>query len=198
MYGFPVDRFGPMGRMHIYWKTKMSKAVKRMMIDELQQQLGDRRDLLVLDTSKMDAFSDNRFRLELVKKGVTLFTVKNSLARVALREKNIEADDRVFSGPSVLAWGCEDIVALAREMVKLSKKIEKLEIKGGAVDGQLVDSTGITDISKGPSRLELIGQISGLLLSPGRRLSGALIGPGGFLGGQIKAISEPEEGGDAA
>ncbi|MEZ5944015.1 MAG: 50S ribosomal protein L10 [Planctomycetaceae bacterium] len=176
----------------------MSKAVKSMMIDDLRDKLGDRRDLLVLDTSKMDAFSDNRLRLEMQKKGVTLFAVKNSLARVALKGNEIDTDGDVFAGPSVLAWGCEDIVALAREMVSQAKKIEKLEIKGGSVDGQLVDSKGVDAISKGPSRLELIGQISGLLLSPGRRLSGALLGPGGYLAGQIKAISEPEEGGDAA
>lgn len=176
----------------------MSKVVKRMMIDELRERLGGRRDLVVLDTSKMDAFSDNRLRLEMEKKGVTLFTVKNSLAKVAFRECNIEADGQVLAGPSTLAWGCEDIVALARELVRQAKRIEKLEIKGGSVDGQLVDSKAVDAISKGPGRLELIAQISGLLLSPGRRLSGALLGPGGYLNGQIKAISEPEEGGDAA
>ncbi|MCA9090986.1 MAG: 50S ribosomal protein L10 [Planctomycetaceae bacterium] len=176
----------------------MSKVVKRMMIDDLREKIGDRRDLLVLDTSKMDALSDNKLRMELRAKGITLCTVKNSLARVALREGDIETEGSVFAGPSVLAWGCEDVVALARELVSYAKKIEKFEIKGATVDGQLVDSKGVTAISKGPSRLELIGQISGLLLSPGAKLAGALLGPGGTIAGQLKAMSESEEGGDAA
>ena len=176
----------------------MSKVVKRLMIDALQERLGDRRDLVVLDTSKMDALSDNQLRLELQQKGITLYAVKNSLARVVFKEKGIDANSDVLAGPSVLAWGCEDVVALSREMVAYARKIEKLEIKGATVDGQMVDSQGVKDISKGPSRLELIGQISGLLLSPGAKLAGALLGPGGTISGQLKAMSESEEGGDAA
>lgn len=176
----------------------MSKQVKRMMIDELHKEVGDCRDLVVLDMSALDALSVNRLRLEFGQKGISLFSVKNSLAKVALREKGIQAEDPVFAGPSTLAWGCDDIVALSRELVSFARKNEKVSIKGGTVDGQLVDGKGVEDISKGPGRLELISQVAGLVLSPGRRLAGALLGPGGYLCGQVKAISEPEEGGDAA
>ena len=105
--------------------------------------------------------------------------------------------DQVLSGPSTLVWGGEDIVGLSREMADWAKKIDKIEISGGVVDGQGVNAREIVDISKGPSRLELIGQIAGLLLSPGARLAGALLGPGGTISGQLKALSEKDKGSDA-
>jgi len=176
----------------------MSKVVKRMMIDNIRQAIGDRRDLVVIDTSKMDAISDNQMRAELLAKGISLMTVKNTLASVALRECEIDPPEAALQGPSTLAWGGEDIVGLSREMADWAKKIEEFEIKGGTVDGQGVDSDGIKAISKGPSRLELIGQISGLLLSPGAQIAGAMLGPGGVLAGQFNAIADKEEGGDAA
>lgn len=176
----------------------MSKLVKEMMIDEIKSQLGDRRDLVILDTSKLDAITDNQMRLELRKKGINLLGVKNSLARLALKQNGIESPDGILEGPSTLVWGGEDIVGLSREMADWAKKIDKIEIKGGFVDGQGVNSQGVEEISKGPSRLELIGQIAGLVLSPGARLAGALLGPGGTISGQLKALSEKEEGGDAA
>lgn len=181
----------------------MSKVVKKMMLDELRSRMGDRRDFLVLDISKMDAVTNNTLRLELAGKGITLTGVKNSLLQVILREEGMETLDNALAGPSTIAWGGEDIVGLSREMAHWAKKIEALEIKGGAVDGQGVNPAEVVDISKGPSRVELIGQIVGLVLSPGARLSGALLGPGGKLVGQIKAISEKEsedkeQGGDAA
>ena len=171
----------------------MSKVVKKMMIDDLRNRLGDRRDFLVLDISKMDAITNNTLRLTLAEKGITLVGVKNSLLQVVLRDEGMDSLDDALAGPSTLAWGGEDIVGLSREMTQWAKKIEELEIKGGAVDGQGVDANAVTDISKGPSRLELIGQIVGLVLSPGATLSGALLGPGGKLAGQVKAISEGDE-----
>lgn len=176
----------------------MSKAVKEMMIGEIRSELGDRKDLIILDVSKMDAITQNQMRLALQKKGVTLLGVKNTLARLALKDAGLEVPDGSLNGPSTLVWGGEDIVGLSREMAEWAKKIDKIAIKGGVVDGQGVDSQGVEDISKGPSRLELIGQIAGLLLSPGAKLAGALLGPGGTISGQLKAMSEKEEGGDAA
>ncbi|WP_417847634.1 50S ribosomal protein L10 [Thalassoglobus sp.] len=178
----------------------MSKAVKKMMLDDLRKKLDGRRDFLVLDLSKMDAVANNEMRLELAQKGITLLGIKNRLLQVILRDAGVDELDGPLSGPSTLAWGGEDIVGLSREMATWAKKITEVEIKGAAVDGQGVDSAGVTDISKGPSRLELIGQLVGLVLSPGAQLAGALLGPGGTLSGQMKALAEKdnEESGDAA
>lgn len=177
----------------------MSKPVKEMIIRDIRAGLGDRKDLLVVDVSQMTAFSQNQLRLDLAKKGYTLLGVKNSLARLALKESGFHAVDAILDGPSTLIWGGEDVVGLSREIAEWAKKIEKMSIKGGVVDGQGVDSAAVESISKGPSRLELIGQIAGLVLSPGARLAGALLGPGGKISGAVKAMSEEkEEGGDAA
>lgn len=176
----------------------MSKPVKSMMISQIQSELGDRRDFVIMDTSKVDAISMNDLRLELDKKGITLLGVKNSLAKVVFKQGGISRYEEILSGPSTLVWGGEDIVGLSREMAEWAKKIDKIVIKGGVVDGQGVDSQGVEDISKGPSRQELIGQIAGLILSPGARLAGALLGPGGRISGQLKSLAEKDEGGDAA
>jgi len=170
----------------------MSKVVKRMLIDDLRKRLGESRDMLVLDTSKMTPSVDNRFRLSLVQKGIRVSTVKNSLARVALREAGLDEMAGLLKGPSLLAWGGEDVVQLSKELVKWSQDVKEIEIKGGAIDGQVLDAKGVEDLSKSPGRAELLSKISGLLLSPASRLSGALLGPGGYLSGQVKALSEKE------
>jgi large subunit ribosomal protein L10 len=171
----------------------MSKRVKSMVIEEIQRRLGDARDLLVVDTSLLDGVTANRVRLALQAKGVKLLTVKNTLAQQALRRAGVSGLDGLLTGPSTLVWGGEDIVQLSKEITKWAKEIEKFQIKGGAVDGQPLDSQGVDELSKSPSRLELIGQIAGLLLSPGARLAAALLGPGGTIAGQLKTLSEAGE-----
>ena len=171
----------------------MSKIVKNMIIGEIRDRLGECDQLLVVDSSRLDAITDNEFRLALREKGIEILQVKNSLACQALEDRNIEGLREVLSGPSTLVWGSEDIVALSKEMARWAKQIKPLEIKGGALEGKAIDAAGVERLSKSPSRLELIGQIAGLLLSPGSRLAGALLGPGGTICGQLKAMSESAE-----
>ena len=172
----------------------MSKTVKNMIISEIRSRLGDCDQMLIVDASRLDAVTDNRFRLALQEKGIQLLQVKNSLACHALADRNIAGLREVMNGPSTLVWGGEDIVALSKEMTRWAKEVKPLEIKGGALEGKAIDSAGVQKLSKSPSRLELIGQIAGLLLSPGARIAGALLGPGGTICGQLKAMGESEEG----
>jgi large subunit ribosomal protein L10 len=172
----------------------MSKAVKGMVIGEIESRLGEARDLLIVDVSGLDGVTANQMRLALEAKGVTLLTVKNTLARRALEKRGVGGLEGTLQGPSTLVWGGEDVVQLSKEIAKWAKDLEKLQIKGATVDGQTLDRKGVEDLSRSPSRLELIGQIAGLLLSPGARLAAALLGPGGKLAGQITKMSESEEG----
>lgn len=171
----------------------MSKQVKTMVIDQIRQDLGDHRDLLVVDASALDGVTANRVRLALQAKGVTLMGVKNALASRALEDLGVTGLDAILAGPSTLVWGGEDIVQLSKEIAKWAKDVDKLKIKGGAVDGQVLDAKGVDELSKSPGRLELLSQIAGLLLSPGARLAAALLGPGGKVSGQLAKMSEGAE-----
>lgn len=173
----------------------MSKQIKEMMMEEITAKLGDHRDLLVVDSSAMDAIENNKFRLELFKQGITLLAVKNTLARKALEGLGITGLDEILKGPSVLVWGGEDAVALSKEITKWAKELEPLNIKGGSVEGTPLDQDGVEKLSKSPGRAELIGRIATLILSPGAQLAGAMLGPGGTVSGQVKAKAE---GGDEA
>ena len=176
----------------------MSKPIKQMIIDDIRRKLGECRDVLVVNSSKLDAISDNRLRGSLREKGIHLLQVKNTLARRALEEVGVQSMEEVLAGPSTLVWGGEDIVSLSKEIARWAKEIDKLEIKGGAVEGQVVNAKGVLELSKSPGRMELIAQIVGLALSPGARLAGALLGPGGTISGQMKAMAEKEEAPAAA
>jgi len=171
----------------------MSKQIKQMIIDEIRQKLGESRDVLVVNSSKLDGVTDNRFRGQLLAKGIHLLQVKNTLARRALAEVGVTSMEQVLAGPSTLIWGGEDIVSLSKEIARWARQLDKLEIKGGAVEGQVVSAKGVDELSKSPGRLELISQIVGLALSPGARIAGALLGPGGTISGQAKALADKED-----
>jgi large subunit ribosomal protein L10 len=107
---------------------------------------------------------------------------------------------QLFSGPCAIVYGGDSIVDVAKEMVDWSKEIELLEIKGGFLEGSVIDVKGVSDLAKMPSRGELQGTIVQLARSPGASLAGALNSPGAMIAGAIKALVEKleSEGAEAA
>jgi len=151
------------------------------------------KDFIVVDCSKVDAITANRWRLTLRKQRMSALTVKNSVANNALKRKGVSGLSKVLSGPSTLIWGGDDIVALSRSVAKWAKEIKNFEIKGGTVEGESLDAAAVDALSKSAGRLETIGEIAGLMLAPGRQLAGCLQGPGGRLAGQLKTLSEEKQ-----
>ncbi|MBI1345238.1 50S ribosomal protein L10 [bacterium] len=171
----------------------MSKLVKNMMISDLQAELGEIREVLVVDVSKLNAVATNKWRLDLQKKKIRVVGVRNAVASKALSDIGLTGIREVLSGPSAIVWGGEDIVALAKEITAAVKSITDLKIKGGAIGGTSLSADDVDSLSKSPGRLELLSQISGLIRSPGGSLAGAIQGPGGRLAGCVKAIADKED-----
>lgn len=176
----------------------MSKAVKGMVIDALAKRVDGVTDMLVLDISRLDGVSENRWRLDLRKKNIRVLTVPNQLARKAISQTGIPGLDDILQGPSTLVFGGDDIVALSKEIMAAAKENEKILVKGGSVEGSPLDQAGVDSLSKSPSRDELISLIAGQILAPGANLAAAMLGPGAQLASQVKSISEDEEAGDPA
>ena len=67
-----------------------------------------------------------------------------------------------LEGPSAIAISKEDATAPARILCKFAKDAQKLELKGGVVEGNVYDVAGLTELSKIPSREELLSKLLGL------------------------------------
>ena len=171
----------------------MAKAVKKLMIDAMKSRLEDATDFVVVDSSKMEALDNHDLRMKLRDSGIHMMQVKNKLALVALRDREIDGLDAVMNGPSTLIWGAGDIVELAKTVTSISKDNETIEIKGGSVDNSAIDAAGVESWSKAKGRLETIADIAGCLLSGGANIAGALLGPASTLAGQIKSHGEGDD-----
>jgi large subunit ribosomal protein L10 len=176
----------------------MSKYVKELMMDQLRTDLGDTRSVLILDFKGLDAVSENRLRLDLRKKQIRVRTLKNTLARRVFSERGLEGLSSFLEGPSVAVWGGDGIAELAKEVSSQVKKLKKPEIKGGAVDGVVIGPTQVEEITKLPSREELIARVVGLALAPAQRIISLANAPASGLLGQLKAITEKDQGDGAA
>jgi ribosomal protein L10 len=165
----------------------MSKYVKNLISDYVRTQLNGVDDALLVNMVGLNANTNCRLRAELRKKDIHILVVKNSLARRATTGTRLAPMFEGVSGTSAVCWGGEDIVSLAKEIVRLAKdeKLKPFEARGGVMDGQKLTSEEVVRVSKLPSRMEQLGILVGQILGPGARLASQLNGPGGTLVSQL-------------
>lgn len=177
----------------------MSRPTKEFMMRDYEERIGsDTDEALVVSIRGVDAQTNNRMRNELRKSGIRVTVIRNGLAKLSFKDTPLAGLSPVLEGPSALVYGEESVVNVARELVKWAEEIESLELKGAILDGMLFEGKeGVERLSKFPTREEAIAKNVTLILSPGRKLMGAVQAPGANLLAVVKAIQEKLEKGEA-
>lgn len=103
--------------------------------------------------------------------------VKNTLARRAAADSPFAGLDGAFQGPTAVAYGKGDPVALAKAMKDFAAASPKLTLKAGYLDGKVLSAREVQDLAEVPPREVLLGRLASGLASPLIRLAQALSGP---------------------
>ena len=180
----------------------MSKYVKNLIAENLRDRFKEVGDALLVNMVGLDANANNRLRADLEEKNVQVMVVKNSLAARATGGTPLSVMFEGLTGSSAVCWGGGDIVTLAKEVARLAKdkQYEAFRARGGVMDGERLSPEEVAEISKWPSREELLGQLVSQIVGPGAALAGLVCGPGSLLASQIARLaeSEGEEEGEAS
>jgi large subunit ribosomal protein L10 len=126
----------------------------------LTKKFQDSEGFVVADFTGLSVAQSNELRAKCREAGVEFRVVKNRLARRAVADAEFDGVFDMLKGPSGIAFGMEGPVAPAKVLVDYASDNEKLLIRGGFLDGQLLDVSGVVAMSKVPSRDELLAMIA--------------------------------------
>lgn len=173
----------------------MSKYVKNLLSDDLRQRWTGVENMLLVSLTGISANNNSLLRKRLRDRNIQLVMVKNSMARRAAEGTPLAVAFEGVEGTLAAVWGGEDIVALAKDVVKLldDKQFEPIAARGGVLDGAPLTAEQVRAVSKWPTREEQLSILLGQILSPGASLLSQLTSAGGALASQIKQKSEGEE-----
>ena len=137
-----------------------------MRIEEKQQIAEDLRDrlsksaiIVLTDYKGLDVAAMNDLRRKLRAEEIEYQVVKNTLLIRAAEDNDIALIKDYFKGPSAIALSYDDPVAPAKVLSEFAKENDKLEIKAGVMNGQVLDANAIKALAKLPSREVLLGQL---------------------------------------
>ena len=160
--------------------------LKQPIVAEIAELFNGAKSAVVVDSRGLTVEQDTILRKQLREAGVTYKVYKNTMIRFAAKGTEFEALEANLEGPTALAVSKEDATAPARILAQFAKTADKLELKGGVVEGTYYDQKGIQVIATIPSREELLGKLLGSIQSPIANLARVL-----------NQIAEAQNGGSA-
>lgn len=121
---------------------------------------------ILVDYRGLNVAEDTELRNKLREANVKYFVIKNKILKRAVEEVGLEGLDEVLHGPTALAISAEDAVAPAKVISEFAKDNEKLEIKGGFMDGSVMSLDEVKKLAATPNFETLIAKMMGSLQSP--------------------------------
>jgi len=89
--------------------------------------------------------------------------VKNTLARRAVADAGITGMDELLKGPTGLVFCLDDPVGPAKALKAFAKNHPQLEIRGGYLDGEVLNEAEARALAELQSREELLADFAGLM-----------------------------------
>ena len=132
----------------------MNATEKNANIDSLKTRLASAQSLVLADFRGLTVESDNKMRREFRALGCEYQVVKNTLLGKAVKGTAMEVLDSLLAGPTAIAFSTEDPSAPAKVATKMARAESKFVIKGGYLDGKLLDKGGVEALSTLPGKDE--------------------------------------------
>lgn len=149
---------------------KILEAKKKIVAD-LVADYKEALSFVFVDARGLTVEQDTALRTEMRKNGVSYKVVKNTTLNLVFKELGIEGLDEMFKGPTAVAYSKEDMMAPAKVSKKFADDFEKLDIKGGIIEGKVATVAEVEALAAVPSKDVLLSQIVYALLFPITKLA---------------------------
>ena len=140
--------------------------LKQPIVEAIAEEIKDAQSVVLVDYRGLTVAQDTELRKQLREAGVVYKVYKNTMMKRAFEGTEFEGLENCLEGPSAIAVSKDDATAPARILCKFAKDAPALELKGGVVEGTVYDVAGLAELSKIPSREELLSKLLGSIQSP--------------------------------
>ena len=183
----------------------MARPDKVAAVEEVKQNLSDSAATLLTHYRGLSVAELQELRAELRKANASYRVIKNTLSKRAMAEAGIDELSELLEGPTALVFCQEDPVGPAKALKAFAKDHPDLIVRGGYLDGEVLDEAETIKLADLASREELLAELVGLMhgalantarllqapLEQQGRLLQALVDAGGGAEGEDAAAAEP-------
>ncbi|MBI4537192.1 MAG: 50S ribosomal protein L10 [candidate division NC10 bacterium] len=155
----------------------MGRDGKSASIAALKERLTGAQSAILTDFRGLSVADLTELRTLLRKSAVEYRVVKNTLARIAVRETALAGLNPYLEGPTGIAISTKDPVAASKILTTWAKGKPTFAIKAGVVEGQIVGPAEIAVLGDLPPREALLSRLASAFQGPIQRTAGVLAAP---------------------
>jgi len=152
----------------------LTKEQKRKNIEELKEKIDRQKIAIFVNFRGIKVKDLTDLRKKLKKADSELKIVKKTLARIAFKDRGLEADVEKLQGEIALVLGYQDVISSAKTVWQFASLNPNLKILGGFLENKLIEAEKIIELAELPDRSELLAKLVGSIASPISNLLNAL------------------------
>ena len=146
----------------------MNQAVlenKKNVVTEISDKFKNSGSTVIAEYRGLSVAEVTELRRKLREENVEMKVYKNTLASLAADAAGLSDLKDVLTGPNALVFG-PDETAASRVLAQFAKKHKALVLKGGIVEGKVVDLDTIKELSALPNREGMLSMLLSVLQAP--------------------------------
>lgn len=168
----------------------MARPEKIAKVEEIRKKFLDHPTIFFTDFSGLNVEEINQLRFSLRDLGAEYRVIKNTLTLLAIKDTDYEPMSRFMVGPVAAAFIEGDPMAIAKELVAFARVNDELKIKGGFMEGNVLEAAEVRSLAILPSRDVLLTKVAGSLKAPINNLYNVLSGPARKLVYALAAVAD--------
>lgn len=173
----------------------MARPEKAAAVAEITERFEDASAALLTEYRGLRVGEIAELRGALREAGTEYKVLKNTLARIAVREAGLEELVELLQGPTAIAFVKGDAVEAAKALDDAAKKFPVLVIKGGVIEGKIIDADQARALAKLEPRETQLAKIVMMVNIPLQQTANvlsALLRDFGSMLGQVLQQKEEE------
>ncbi len=174
-------------------EVKKVQPAKLEAAAKLKGEIAEKPDLIFSDFRGLSFPQMTELRAKLQEKDTVYRVVRNSAARVAMREAGLPDASALLVGPTALAFLGRDPGAAAKVMLEFAKGAP-LQVKGGVIGGKMFAVPEIVALSRLPGRDQLLAMLMGTMNAPLRNMMYVMNGVMSKLVRTLAAVADKRKG----
>ncbi len=150
-------------------------ADKKAIVAELQETLQRTQMVLVIDYQGLTVAEMTDLRRQLRPTGTVCKVTKNTLMGIAIRDNPVwQPMERFLKGTTAFLLVQEDLPGAVKAYQEFQKATKKTELRGGVMEGQVLDEAGINAVLELPPKEVLMAKVAGMLKTLPTQLATAI------------------------
>jgi large subunit ribosomal protein L10 len=175
----------------------MLRTEKSQAIEYIRGKFQKMSSAVFVDYAGLTVEQVSKLRDNLREKGVEYKVLKNKLIKFALKDHAFvdSLGKEALRGMTAVAFSFEEPSAAARVLKEYRKENEKLKIKGGLLEGQVLDSKAVEDqLATLPNKDEARSMLLATMIAPAQTFLRLLNVPARDFVGVMAAKQRKDEG----